>query len=223
MRTWLCAGALLLLAGCAVPIGRPAPQEGVYPPPAREWEIGQVRQQGIFSVMFLDEFQTYGGPNSPAPGSVDRYHWMPGLSGGGQMRLFGEQELALGVEGFFQMGARASSNETFFSIDLDLIVMALYGGPFASYALGDNLRVYGAAGPTGQFVLNNQTDGFIQAKGSGFGTGYYARIGVEHRISVGTWIGLAARYWDSSTHLNHGMGDLKMRGPEYSFTVSRLF
>jgi hypothetical protein len=116
----------------------------------------------------------------------------------------------------------SGSGGTAVLVDLDLLICDIYGGPFASLWIADKWRVYGAAGPLVQFVGYDQDSGdeLLDDGGSGFGTGWYARTGIEYFTAWGTSVGIGVRYLESNVELDDFIGELDAIGFEYAITVT---
>ena len=84
------------------------------------------------------------------------------------------------------------------------------------------LRLYGSAGPLVQFAGYDQqgVDESFDEDGSGFGTGWYGRAGLEYFTSWGTSVGIGVRYIESNIELDDFIGELDAIGMEYAITVT---
>lgn len=187
----------------------------------------QLYRQGYVAVNFLDEFVRSGGSSFPGAGNdLDRW---PVVGGGGQWVLGGER-IDLGLEALIAFGARANAGAfiiggggALIAIDLDFLVVDIYGGPFISSLLGERIRAFAGAGPLIQFAQYGQSDPsntVPSESGSGFGVGYYARVGAEVRVRAGTFIGFGARWTDSEVDLSNGLGDVDIQGVELFVSVT---
>lgn len=110
-------------------------------------------------------------------------------------------------------------------MDLSLLIVDFYGGPFISIDLGEKTRVYAGAGPLVQFSNYDQTPrppvpGTSEGSGSGFGFGLYGRTGIEFQLSPSQFLGFGARWFDSSVNLGSGLGSLDLEGVEGMITYS---
>ena len=103
-----------------------------------------------------------------------------------------------------------------------MFLIELYGGPFVSLFLGERWRVYGGVGPMLQWASYDQesADTDFNGNGSGFGTGWYARTGLELAVRPGLMIGAGVRWSDSVVDLDSGLGDLDLEGIQWAFTVT---
>jgi len=193
-------------------------------PPAL-WRPHQPLMQGFFGVT---EFQKVS-VDLPGSGHIDGdkgdLDQLPLLGGGAQWKLGGDR-IDWGLEGMMSFAWR--SDATAFvvggggaavAVDTDLVIFELFGGPFASTFLGDKTRVYGGAGPLMQWASFDQDVG---DGGSGFGTGLYARTGIEFMLQQRTLLGFGVRWSDSTVDLGGNLGDLEIDGLQMVLTVSRL-
>jgi opacity protein-like surface antigen len=161
-------------------------------------------------------------------GSDEESSRVPTIGGGGQWKLAGDR-IDFGLEGMMAFGWRANAlafasggGGAVVAIDVSLFLIELYGGPFVSLFLGERWRVYGAAGPMLQWASYDQesdVDGYSE-DGSGFGTGWYARTGLEFAIRPGMMVGGGVRWSDSVVDLDSGLGDLDLEGVQWVFTVT---
>jgi len=201
----------------------PPPQTSRHP----YWPVGHTVMQGFLGAYEWNKVERSGGDSPDVDGSDDDLSQLPAIGGGGQYKLLGNH-LDFGFEAMISFGWRA--NATAFAaggsgavvaVDVDMFLIDLYGGPFLSMFLGDRVRVYGAAGPLMQWTEFDQDGpGELDTGGSGFGTGWYARTGLEIVIRPGLMVGGGVRWTDSSIDLNNGLGDLDLEGFQWAFTVS---
>lgn len=212
---------------------RPATQDGYagFPPdvapvrrPDARW-LTPTLLQGFVGASEYSHVVVDGG-SGPVNGHDGDLDTLPLIGGGAQCKLTG-RAVDLGLEGLFSFSGRA--NATAFAVggggavvvlDVDLFLLELYGGPFASVFLGDKVRVYAAGGPLAQFADWDSNDASIDDGGSGFGVGLYARTGLELRLPSGTWVGAGVRWSDSEIDLGRA-GDLDIEGFQVLITVSR--
>jgi hypothetical protein len=201
------------------------------PPPSQMkkplWPVGHTVMQGFLGAYEFETVETNGGDSPDIDGSDDDLSQLPAIGGGGQWKLLGNR-LDFGFEAMISFGWRA--NATAFAaggggavvaVDVDMFLIDLYGGPFLSVFLGERVRAYGAAGPLMQWSEFDQ-DGpdELDSDGSGFGTGWYARTGLELRVRPGLMVGGGVRWTDSTIDLDNDMGDLDLEGLQWAFTVS---
>jgi len=183
--------------------------------------------QGYLGVTLLDEFKRSGGSGPDVDGSdIDT---LPLIGGGAQLKLGGER-VDWGVEGMLAFNWRANAvaftsagGGGTVAVDVNLLVLELYGGPFASMFLGNDWRAYVSAGPLVQFAHYDQDGAAINDSGSGFGVGTYARTGFEYRWSNDTMVGLGARWFDSRIDLDSGLGNIDLSGGQVYLTLTRGF
>jgi hypothetical protein len=209
----------------------PPPPQGMPVPPRRpQWRDGQLVLQGFFGVNEYENFERTGGGTPNVDGSDEDASELPVLGGGGQWKLAG-RNIDFGMELMFSFAWRA--NATAFAVggggaaiavDVDTFTTELYGGPFANIFLGDKARVYASVGPLLQWASYDQESALdvIDDSGSGFGTGYYARTGIEFAMGRGTMIGLGVRWSESEVDLGSA-GDLEFDGIQWALTVTSGF
>ena len=207
-----------------VPVQRPPP-----PPPSSRpvWMPGQPLLQGFLGISYFENVTVEDSGSGEIDGDKGDLDQLPIIGGGGQWKLAGER-VDFGLEAMFSFGWRGNA-EAFVvggggaavAVDVDLLLFELYGGPFVSIFLGDKTRLYGAVGPVMQFADYDQSGGGTSESGSGFGSGLYARTGIEFMLPSRTLIGVGARWSDTTIDLDNGVGDLEIDGLQLLFTVSR--
>jgi opacity protein-like surface antigen len=194
---------------------------------APRWNVGQTMMQGYFGSTEFTKAEVDSGGGITIDGDKGDLDQLPVFGGGGQYKLGGER-IDLGLETLFSFAWRA--NATAFAIggggaavavDTDLLLIELYGGPYASMFLGNNLRAYGGIGPLFQFANYSQDNNVFDDGGSGFGFGYYTRAGLEFRLPSHMWIGVGARWSDSQVDLSGNSGDLNLEGFQFLITFSQ--
>lgn len=240
-RAWRRGAALTLLSlavGCAAP-ATPVPAAWSsspqrFPPweeRPRElgplpWEVGQARPTGYLAVT---EYSDITLTNSSFGSElVDDDYSVPAIGGGAQFKLGGDRvdlglEFLIAFSGRGNVAAFASGGGgTVVAVDIDLLIWDLYGGPFLSLWVTENVRIYGAAGPLVQFADYDQSAGdeAYEEDGSGFGTGWYGRVGIDFFTTWHTTIGIAARFFDTNIELDNSFAELDALGAEYAFTVT---
>lgn len=191
------------------------------------WDKGQRLMQGFLGVTEFDDIERSGGNTPDVDGSNEDSAELPTIGGGAQWKLGGER-IDYGFEGMFSLGWR--SNATAFAVggggaaiavDVDLLLVDVYGGPFVSLFLGKKMRVYGAAGPMIEFANYDQTSSVFDDSGSGFGVGVYARTGIEFLLPSRTLVGFGVKWSDSTIDLGSDLGDLDMAGLQYAITITK--
>ncbi len=198
-------------------------------PPYPGWFIGQPLFQGFFGASLLEQVDITSGGNVEVDGDDGSLDQLPLIGGGAQWKLAGD-DVDVGLEGLFSFSGRANAEAFAFggggavvAIDVDLLLIDVYGGPFVSLDLGDHARIYGAGGPVMQFAdWDQELDDDTREDGDGFGTGFYARAGIEFEIPTGDFIGFGVRWSDTTVDLSGGLGDLEIEGVQVVFTVSRF-
>ena len=162
------------------------------------WRTGEMVMQGFIGAGEYDTFELTTDSGLEVNGSGEDSSRAPVWGGGG--------------------GAAVA-------VDVDSFLLEFYGGPMANMFLGDKTRVYVSAGPLLEWVDYNQGNDFenIDDSGSGFGTGWYARTGIEFALGGGTMMGLGFRWADSTVDLGGGLGDLDLEGYQVALTVTQGF
>jgi hypothetical protein len=191
------------------------------------WDTGQLLMQGFLGVSFYDKVTREGGNTSDVDGDAGDLDQLPLIGGGAEFKLGGERidygfDLMFSLEGRANAAAfAAGGGGAVIAVDVDLLIIDFYGGPFVSMFLGDKMRVYAGAGPLLQFADYHQDFNTTHASGSGFGVGWYARTGLEFVLPSRTMIGFGALWLDSSVDLDSGLGDLNVEGFQAVFTVTQ--
>lgn len=190
------------------------------------WPAGHTVMQGFFGADIFDTIETSGGTTPAVDGSGEGLSQLPAIGGGAQWKLSGER-VDFGFEGMISFGWRADATAiavggggALIAVDVDLLLIDLYGGPFLSVFLGDRWRAYVAGGPMMQWAEWDQSDDTLDEDSSGFGTGFYARGGLELRVMPGVMVGAGVRWMDSTIDLGSDLGDLDLQGFQYAVTVS---
>lgn len=200
------------------------------PPPPRpqtggssRWRKGAALLQGYFGAS-INNLERNGGGVRVEADDVE----LPSIGGGGQWKLAGDR-IDIGLEGMLGFNWRASSTAfvvggggAAVAVDVDMFLMDLYGGPFASMFLGDSLRVYAGAGPMMQWAFYDER-GFSSQDGSGFGVGYYARTGLDFELGRGSYLGFGVRWSDSSIDVGGNLGDVDLDGFLWMVTFSHFY
>jgi len=188
------------------------------------WSSGQALMQGFLGVSGYSNVEVEDASIDGDKGDLDQ---LPVLGGGAQWKLGGER-VDIGIEGLLAFSWRANAEAwavggggAAVAIDVDMSVFELYGGPFLSFFLGDKWRAYGAAGPLMQWVDYDQSGSGLDEGGSGFGSGWYARAGLEFALPTRTMIGFGVRWSDTSVDLGGGLGDLEMDGLQALITFTQ--
>lgn len=209
--------------------------------PAEELEFWRMKRprwakrdfvlQGFIGANLYETVKRTGGGGPDVDGSDEEASQMPVIGGGAQWKLAGEA-VDFGLEGMFSLSGRANATAfaaggggAVIAVDVDLLLFEVYGGPFASYFLGDDARVYVGAGPLMQWADFSQESDIagIDDEGAGFGTGLYARTGIEFRMTEDSMIGLGCRWADSSIDLDNDLGTLDLDGFQVVLTITEGF
>lgn len=183
----------------------------------------------VFQGYFGAAFYELEGEGSSAQDADSTF---PTIGGGAQWNMLGENNLRLGLEGLLAFGWQ--SNISAFAsggggaavaVNVDLLIIDLFGGPFGSIFLGENVRVYGGAGPLMQWATYDQDGPSSQTsgEGDGFGFGYYARTGIDIAITPNNMIGFGVRWSDATVDLSGGVNDVDVSGLQAMVTVTQGF
>ena len=74
-----------------------------------------------------------------------------------------------------------------------------------------------------QWANYDQSDSSTDDNSTGYGTGVYARAGVERRIYTGAMLGLGLRWANSTVDLGLDQGELQLDSTQIVFTVTEGF
>ena len=190
------------------------------------WRPRQTLLQGFIGASYYDQVTLDQGSTS-VDGDDGELDQLPVLGGGAQWKLGGKR-VDFGFEGLFSFSGRtdavafsSGSGGAVVAVDVDLVLFDLYGGPFVSVFLGDKLRLYAAAGPLMEFAEWGQTDeNSVDENGSGYGTGLYARLGLELVLPGRRMVGIGARWSNTQIDLDNDLGDLEIDGLQAFITVT---
>jgi hypothetical protein len=191
-------------------------------PNVPDLQEGHTLLQGFIGASLFETVDRDGG--SFEFSEEPDFDTFPLIGGGGQWVLGGGQ-LDFGIEGGFGFGFRteggafiAGGGGAVVAVDVNVLLIDVYTGLFASTFLGNRWRLYGGVGPLMQFAdydIDAETDG-----GSGFGVGYYGRTGLEYVLANRAMIGVGARWIASEVDLSNDLGDLEVEGTQVFLTVT---
>jgi len=195
------------------------------------WRKGELALQGFLGASLYQTVERSGGSSPDVDGSDEEASQLPVLGGGGLWKLGGES-VDFGIETMFSFSGRVDATAFAaggmggaIAVEVDMFLIEVYGGPFVNLFLDEDSRVYVGAGPLMQwadFTQESDTPG-IDDSGTGFGTGLYARTGIEFRLSEDSMIGFGCRWADSSVDLDGGLGTLDLDGFQFALTVTQGF
>lgn len=198
-------------------------------PGASRWADGRVMAQGFLGATIFDRIERTGGNTLRVDGSGEELSQLPSIGGGMQWKLGGER-VDFGFEGNLAFNWRSNarafasgSGGAVVAADIDLLLVELYGGPFANLFLGDSARVYVSAGPVMDWARYDQSGASLDGTGNGFGLGVYARTGLEFDIGSGNLLGFGVRWTRVDIDLDGGLGRLEVDGLTLAVTLSRWF
>jgi hypothetical protein len=196
-------------------------------PRGLHWRKGQMVLQGWLGFTNYTKVSLSGGAVGPV--EAQGIENMPVIGGGAQWKLNGGDKIDLGAEALINFSGRANGGAIWFggsgggvAVNVDMWVIEILGGAVVSKTLGKKARIYGGAGPVMQWVNYSQS-GLVGDSGSGFGTGLYGRVGFEWAASAHTLVGLGARYSETKIGMGGALGDLRIEGWQYLFTITRGF
>jgi hypothetical protein len=195
------------------------------------WEPGQLVLQGFVGASLFQTVKRSGGSTPDVDGSDDSASQLPIIGGGGQWKLGGDS-VDLGLELMSSFSGRA--NATAFAaggggatvaVRVDMLLVELYGGPFANVFFGQRARLYASAGPLMEWAnFTQKNDGAtLDDAGTGFGTGLYARTGIEFTMYDHTMVGFGARWSEAKVDLDNDLGTLDLNGFQFVLTVTEGF
>lgn len=145
-----------------------------------------------------------------------------------------------GVEGGGIIGWRSRKTSIYstengiqIKVKASLWIFDLSCGPYVSQKLGDNWRIYAAAGPTMLFASYREDREPSQSPYSAndskdnssdqFGVGGYARIGIDYQISPGAYVGIGSRAVISTLEFDSQAANEELSGVQGFLTFSREF
>lgn len=110
-------------------------------------------------------------------------------------------------------------------------------GLYASYKYADNFRMYVSGGPLFFFATADIEDFEYPApvgssnvvisnhgtKDSDFSLGWYARAGMEFKLTEQTWVGVSVRNMDVEANLADSIGKFAIDGNVYMITVTNRY
>jgi opacity protein-like surface antigen len=219
---------LFVAAGCASPAQDKYVPGQPYKPPGTITNMrrGQTLAQGMIGTSVYDDIERSGGDSPPTEDQTDSLEQAFTLGGVFQHAIWGDKVDA-GLEVGGTLGFRTGGGFVYagggglvVAVDIDMYIFELFGGPFVSMPLGDKLRVYGGAGPLLQFSSWGQTGDGVDESGTGFGSGLYARTGLEFLLSRNMLLGFGVRWSDSRTSLGGGLGDVDLQSTQGLVTIT---
>lgn len=191
-----------------------------------QWHEGQPLMHGFFGASSYSKVEAGGGDFDGDEGDLDQ---LPVIGGGAQWKLGGDR-FDIGFEGILSFSGAANAaavavggGSAAVAVDVDLLIFELYGGPFVSLFLGEKLRAYVSGGPILQWANYDQesSSALFEDDGSGFGSGWYVRTGIEFALASHTLIGFGVRWSETSVDLGGNLDDLEIEGLQGLFTVSQ--
>lgn len=194
-----------------------------------EWARGQAVLQGFVGTGYFQDVTLEPDAGNPVEIDSDELDNFPVLGGGGQWKLAGER-FDFGVEGMIAFSwrsdvraAQVGGGGAVVAVDVDALLVDLFGGPFVSVFLGERARIYAAAGPLLQYLEYSEEDdaSLIDEDESGTGAGVYARAGIEFLLPSRLLVGLGVRASTVEVDLGDDIGDFEGDEIQALITVSR--
>lgn len=164
---------------------------------------------------------------------------MPCLGFGGQY-AFTEGEDHFGLDGTVLFGWRSrnssltiSNGQTSVKLDTSLWLLDLALGIYGQTILGENWRLYGAAGPLmmfGDYSEDTEEEDLEatphevtrrSSSDSQFGVGGYARLGLEYRLVNNAFMGVSMRGVSTNLEFENTLDAGRLNGVQWFITYSQ--
>ena len=221
MRTVCTLALACLVAGCEAPPPQPSARTLI---DYQQEPIGSRRSsdptavQGLIGVSFFDEMEfARADPMDPTNTVTSDVSTMPTLGFAGHYRLFGSpRSFEGGLDGSLLFSwMRDSSSVTavggggaVIKISINMFITDIGFGMYGSQMLGESFRLYAGAGPLVQFGNGNFDDELTDTSESGFGVGWYARVGFEYELKPREFLGIGVRGTNSEIDFGGSVGDI---------------
>lgn len=198
-------------------------------------EPGQVISQAMLGVTRFETAERSGGLDPSVPMGTNDLEQLPLISGALQEALGGNEYFDYGWEGGAALGfvggggfiAASGSNGLIVAVDIDLLLVDLFLGPFISTNIGNRMRFYMGAGPLVDFASyshqGEEGGTAVDTNGTGLGFGWYARGGAEVLVGDRYMLGVGYRWVDSSIALSGDLGTLDLVGSQMFLSLSTGF
>lgn len=231
--------ALLLLASLASCI-QPSPhqramaEDRVWESHGADLQPGQTISQAMLGISQFETAERSGGNDPDVPSSSDLEE-LPLIAGAIQEAMGGDEHFDYGIEGGAAVGftssggfvAAGGSGGLIVAVDIDLLLVDVFFGPFVSLNVGERVRFYGGAGPLIDFASYSHEgeEGAtrVEEDGTGLGLGWYARGGVEVLLGDQYMFGVGYRWVDSRIALSGDLGTLDVVGSQVFVSLSMGF
>ena len=224
--------SLLLLTSCATVSRHRSVRDVQGDSPLREARAPQPVIQGFIGITELsgDEYDLDPSVGTDVESFIDT---LPVLGFAVQRPLRGDR-LQLGIEGGASVsfegdrGFVTNGSMTVVVSDNDLFLLDLFAGPVVSAVFGTGTRVFASAGPVLQWgrvdlEFDDGMGGIARIGESGFGTGVYARAGIEFPMQTGTWVGLTVGYKDVSIDPGGALDEFEFESTQLLLSATRRF
>ncbi|MFT7485033.1 MAG: hypothetical protein ACI9F9_000879 [Candidatus Paceibacteria bacterium] len=228
---------LILLPGCLGPDTRrrlPGDEDWRVGASA-DLEPGESISQAMIGVSYFETARREGGTNPDTGFGSDGLEQLPLIAGAIQETTRNGEYFDFGFEGGAAVGfvtsggfvAASGANGLIVAVDIDLLLVDLFIGPFVSLNIGERMRFYAGAGPVVDFA-NYSHEGSegsteVDESGTGLGLGWYARGGVEFLFDGGYMLGVGYRWFDSNIALSGDLGTLDLVGSQAFVSFSTGF
>lgn len=189
----------------------------------------------MIGVSSFETAQRLGGTDPDAGIGSDDLEHLPLIAGAFQETLRDGERFDFGFEGGAAVGFTSTGGFVLASgagglivaVDIDLLLVDLFMGPFVSLHVGKSMRFYAAAGPLVDFATYSHegTQGAteIDTHGTGLGAGWYARGGAEFLFGEQYMVGVGYRWFDSTVALSGDLGRLDLVGSQVFVSLSTGF
>jgi hypothetical protein len=105
-------------------------------------------------------------------------------------------------------------------VDRELLLGDAFVGVYATTLLGRRWRAYGAAGPLLLYGAAHETSDTLDLRADAFGTGAYARAGLEVRVGAFSYLGVGVRALTGRLDFDSGLPDFDVDGVQAFVTFT---
>lgn len=198
--------------------------------PPRNPYLGVPIVQGLIGVVEIDDDDLTLDDSLDAEFDSDS-RTLPLLGGALQYPVWGGPRFQFGFEGGGTVAWEsdrvriATGGGTVIVVaDNDLFLADAFVGLLFNVYLGRRFRAWVGAGPLLQWGcvdLEYEDAGVpIDIEDSGFGTGVYARVGLEYEFKPNSWAGLSIRHVDSELDFGDGFENFEFESTQLVLSVS---
>ncbi len=209
-----------LVAGCAAPPPRSLERTAIaqQEPFQARLSSDPTAVQGLLGVSFYDDIKfTRTDPMDPTNIAESDVSTMPTLGFAGHYRLFGSPRgFEGGLDGSLLFSwmrdsatvVAAGGGGAVIRVSTNMFITDIGFGMYGSQMLGESFRLYAGTGPLIQFGNGTFEDERISNTDSGFGVGWYARIGFEYELKPREFLGIGVRGTNSEIDFGGSVGDI---------------